>query len=81
MEERIRKIFKDNDLHYEWDEDLTLPVVYVHVLWGDWKHDHAYLKHVMQENDFIFIGEEITEEDGSDCYSATHTYLSKTINL
>jgi hypothetical protein len=29
----------------------------------------------MQENGFIFAGEEVTEEDGSDCYSATHAYI------
>ena len=41
---------------------------------GDWKHEHGYADYVMSENGFKKIKEKVTEEDGSDCYSAIHTY-------
>ena len=45
------------------------------ITWGDWKHDHLCCSYVMED----ILGCEdrgyyITEEDGSDCYSANHTY-------
>jgi hypothetical protein len=42
---------------------------------GDWKHEHLGLRHLMEKNGFTFIGKEITGDDGSDCYSAVHTYM------
>jgi hypothetical protein len=75
MEEKLKQIFKKHGFTYDWDCDLNIPVVYIYVIWGDWKHDHICLKNAMQENGFIFAGEEVTEEDGSDCYSATHAYI------
>lgn len=44
------------------------------VEWGDWKHEHTYLKYLMNKNGFVQVSEKITEENGSDCYSARHTY-------
>ena len=73
MEKKIKKIFKDNDFDYEYvicDNDC----VGVVVIWGDWKHDHARLRYVMEQNGFKCLGEQVTEEDGCDCYSATHVY-------
>lgn len=76
MEKEIQNIFKEYLLSYEYDisEDNT---VIVHIIWGDWKHDHAYLDYVMRKNGFEPLFEKITEEDGSDCYSADHTYIKK----
>ena len=41
-EKEVERIFKDNDIHYEWwmQDDFSVVVV---VEWGDWKHDHRYL--------------------------------------
>ena len=42
---------------------------------GDWKHDHLRVAHLI--NDTFCpdeIREEVTEEDGSDCYSAVHIF-------
>ena len=78
VQERVEKVFKENNLTYDWDVDLTLTyVVTINVQWGDWKHDHICLRRIMEQNGFIFFGEEVTEEDGSDTYSATHTYIFK----
>ena len=45
------------------------------VTWGDWKHSHGYLDYLMKEKHIMKVRENVTEEDGSDCYSAIHTYL------
>lgn len=47
----------------------------VHIIWGDWKHSHARLDYIMKENGYELLGEMLTEDDGSDCYSATHFYV------
>lgn len=46
----------------------------ISVSWGDWKHSHAYLDHLMKELGYVKDDEELTEEDGSDCYSSIHFY-------
>lgn len=50
--------------------------VIVSVEWGDWKHSHAYLDRLMERLGYTKLHETVTEEDGSDCYSADH-YFSK----
>jgi hypothetical protein len=45
-----------------------------HIEWGDWKHDHRYLDYVMATLGFSVYKVNVTEEDGSDCYSALHLY-------
>jgi len=51
--------------------------VEVQIDWGDWKHDHGWCNNLMSylgydEDDMV-----VTEEDGSDCYSARHYYSMK----
>ena len=48
--------------------------VEIHIEWGDWKHDHAYLRFLMEQKGFVQTDENVTEEDGSDCYSAIHVF-------
>ena len=76
MEKKVKQIFKDNKLSYDWEINSELPcVLLVYVEWGDWKHDHICLNNIMKQNGFHFIGEDVTEEDGSDTYSATHIFI------
>lgn len=49
--------------------------VRIEVLWGDWKHEHPRLKHLMKEIGWEHWGSVTTEEDGGDCYSAVHTFV------
>ena len=49
--------------------------VHVSISWGDWKHDHGWCTELMRHLGYMKIGEVVTEEDGSDCYSAIHTYV------
>lgn len=51
--------------------------VTVEILWGDWKHDHARAKWLVSEQGYMHISEKVTAEDGSDCYSAIHTFKKR----
>jgi len=74
MEKLIQKIFKENDVWYEYDI-LGNRGVEINVELGDWKHDHLFIDHLMKENGFVKTDEVLTWEDGSDCYSSIHTYI------
>lgn len=58
-----------------YDNYNGLPVIQVAISWGDWKHDHLWCDHLMGYLGYTKIGEQLTEEDGSDCYSAIHNYI------
>lgn len=58
-----------------------LPVVVVSIHWGDWKHEHLRCDWLMEEKfGASRIKVEVTEENGSDCYSADHYYLVEGLN-
>lgn len=48
--------------------------IVIEIEWGDWKHDHGYADYVMKKHGFKKTGENVTEDDGSDCYSSDHFY-------
>jgi hypothetical protein len=77
IEKDIQRIFKENEMWYDWDVDFFDNTVEINVELGDWKHDHLCLDHVMKENGYILIDKKVTEEDGSDAYSAVHTFLKR----
>ena len=70
----IMEYLEKNKLYYEdiWTEDGFLKI---HIPWGDWKHDHDRCDHLLKNIGYICVAETVTEEDGSDCYSALHKYL------
>jgi len=47
----------------------------VSISWGDWKHDHGFCNRLLSYIGYSFVKEEVTEEDGSDCYSADHYFV------
>lgn len=49
--------------------------VYVYISWGDWKHDHAWCQELMRYLGYKRVSFDVTDEDGSDCFSAEHTYI------
>ena len=66
------------DFYEVWpSEDDT---ICVDISWGDWKHDHLRLDHIAKDffrekgYDILNMDTEVTDEDGSDTYSATHSY-------
>lgn len=72
LEKKVRDVFRENECYYDFE--ISNGFIEIYVLWGDWKHDHLFLDHIMQKNGFILKDETIDEEDGSDCYSSTHRY-------
>ena len=66
---------------YEEDDTICIDIS---IEWGDWKHEHSRLDHlmfdIMYEYDKELVSnyykedEEITDEDGSDTYSSIHKY-------
>ena len=69
----INKYLSDNQLYTDgvWHDGGD---IMVQVNWGDWKHDHLWLRDLMQYLGYTHISEYVTEENGSDCYSAEHTF-------
>lgn len=64
-----------------WKDGDEFEII-VDISWGDWKHDHIMIEdlfnQVFREFNIDYTeDEEVTEEDGSDAYSATHTFYFK----
>ena len=76
----VERIFKDNNIHYEWwmQDDFSVVVV---VEWGDWKHDHRYLINLMNNNNHTMVERVITEEDGSDSFSAEYIFRHNSLTI
>ena len=78
IEREVQKYLDDHDL---WGEvSVQDGTVYVEIHWGDWKHDHWYCQDLMSELGYVLVGKEVTEEDGSDTFSAIHTYEKMGVN-
>lgn len=63
-----------NGVYSEVYTQLGGKVVAVHIEWGDWRHEHGWAKDLMGYLGYREVGNEVTAEDGSDCYSATHYF-------
>lgn len=80
MENTIKRIYevaRENNL---WIDDVweRNGVLFIEVERGDWKHEHARLDLLMDANFNVRARtQEVTEEDGSDTYSAIHKYILK----
>lgn len=75
--ETIEEEFKKYNLFCDVYNDYS--GINIEISWGDWKHDHWCAKEVAGEV-LTRLGYKnynitscITEENGSDCYSAVHT--------
>lgn len=70
----INEFFAENRKGYSafpTDEDE----IGIEVTWGDWKHDHLYVKNIIKEKFGLqYAGQEVIEEDGSDTYSSIHYF-------
>lgn len=70
---KLQTILREKGLYPDISELVDNTIV-VTIDWGDWKHEHGYLKHVMSEIGFRHISTDVIESDGSDCYSAEHRF-------
>ena len=71
----IYSVLREKGLYPELSENNNVIAAFIE--WGDWKHDHSYLDYVMSELGYEMVNVKITEEDGSDCYSAIRYYKEK----
>lgn len=75
--EKVEKVLDENNVWASVSPHYELPVIEIEINNGDWKHDHLRTKWVMGEQfpEFVYVGEVVTEEDGTDSYSAIHRYI------
>ena len=70
----IHSFLNDNgvwaDVYCQTDD-----IVVVNIDWGDYKHDHAWCQELMRYLGYKRVSFDVTDEDGSDCFSAEHTYI------
>ena len=74
--QEIYKELQERGLYVDLYEEVIggVPLVVANVEWGDWKHEHRYLDYVMDDLGYFAYKVDVTETDGSDCYSALHYY-------
>lgn len=73
LQTMVTRILEEGKLFAEVDATPDGEII-VLIEWGDWKHEHGYLRCLMQQNGFTETAENVTEENGSDCYSAIHIF-------
>lgn len=83
IEKKLYEAFRKNDLYPEglWVETGSMVNKINYEIRGDWKHDHLFSEYVVKEvlseyPDIRIIRSTsaVTEEDGSDWYTAIHTF-------
>ena len=67
------KYLADNGVYAE--VDIVDGDIILNIPWGDWKHDHQRADYLMKQKGYVLEREEVTEEDGSDTYSAMRYYV------
>lgn len=71
--QELTNYLNENDLYYT-DVYETYNTFVIFIDWGDWKHEHLYLNHLMDKLGLIYKNCVITDENDSDCYSAEYEY-------
>lgn len=78
--EEIGEMLRSNNLWYEevWPTSEENRIC-VDIRWGDWKHEHLRCDYLVDDyfkshGMYSVKSNVITEEDGSDCYCASHYY-------
>ena len=77
----IEQMLRDNHVYADVYPYRDIEVVFaVEINWGDWKHEHLSAKWLLQEAGHVYISSQVTEENGSDTYSAIHYFVYKEEN-
>lgn len=79
-DEQIGRFLEDNGCYNDGVFTNSEGITSVEISWGDWKHEHIWCDHLMRYLGYTTsCEEEVTEENGSDCYSAIHFYEKATL--
>ena len=73
LKEKITEIFYKHNLDYDCDYNNNAQQVIITILDGDWKHDHLYLKNIMEQNGCTIEDEYITSSD-RECYDCEYVF-------
>ena len=76
-EDMVRDFLDDNGVWAEVWRHYGTSALVVKISWGDWKHDHLWARDLMSYLGYVEIGSKVTEEDGSDTYSAEHYFIKE----
>ena len=49
-------------------------IIKIEINYGDWKHEHGRCMKLMMRIGYVRQDMNVTEDTGSDCFSAVHTY-------
>ena len=74
-EDDLGRYLRLNECYADEVYDNNIGLKCVSISWGDWKHEHLWCKNLMEYLGYKEIGSKVTEEDGSDCYSAIHYFM------
>jgi len=79
-DEQIGRYLEDNGCYNDGVYTNTDGTTSVEISWGDWKHSHIWCDTLMRYLGYdTACEEEVTEENGSDCYSATHYFVKHSL--
>lgn len=75
---KLNEYLRNNNFSYGVYSDFAFVKMEIH--WGDWKHEHARVEYLVdqfcKENGITSMHAcDVTEADGSDTYSAIHTWV------
>ena len=73
--QEIQAAFKEVRLSVDAIYQIEDNEVLICISWGDWKHEHLACEQIMKKLGDVQVQEGITEDNGTDCYSAEHTFI------
>lgn len=77
IDDTIHSFLNENgvwaDVYSQMEGNITI----VNIEWGDWRHQHLWARDLMSYLGYVEIGSKVTEEDGSDTYSAEHYFIKE----
>ena len=71
----VHDFLNDNGVWADVYPHYGTSALVVSISWGDWKHEHLWARDLMSYLGYAEIGSKVTEEDGSDTYSAEHYFV------
>jgi hypothetical protein len=77
IEKKIYELMDENHIMGEVvDYKEETKMIAVEIIWGDWKHSHLRMDWAVKDAfpNFRTVRSRVTEENGSDCYSAIRYY-------
>lgn len=79
----LQNYLRENQIYGECDWSSS--IFSIRINWGDWKHDHLRCDYLVEEfaktnnSKILFQKTKVTEDNGTDCYSAKHFYVFKEV--